>query len=103
MFRLWRMGYWSSNHPPDENLQSYRKSEALKNFTAFLDGSDRIEDDEEQVTDAIEDIGALFLQIKTEAGKNAPDESGPETNKDCFSHIDSVAELNEPVSFAARL
>lgn len=76
------MGCWFSNHPPKENMQSYCKSKALKNFMAFLDNSDRIEDNEKQLADAIGDIEAHFIRINTKAGKKAPDESGPDSNED---------------------
>lgn len=46
---------------------------------------------------------AHFIQINTEAGKHACDESDPDKNEKCIFHIATVGEFNEPVPFEAQL
>lgn len=70
---------------------------------ASLDDSGNSEDDEDQLSNAIENAVAHFIQINTDAGDNSFDEYSPEKIKECFSHVATPAEMDEPDSLAARL
>lgn len=98
-----RPGCWSSNHPPKERLQAYRKNKSIRQYFATLRDEESSEEEDVNVADAVEDVIAHFIDINHDDSQTGTSSPSNAEEEESFSHLATLRDEEGPASFTARL